>query len=183
MSDIYNIAKTGLKTYKESLATTGQNIANVGNSSYSRRETTISEIKSGSPDVLQLSENISYGVKTDGVTRAFDQFIDRQLQTATSSYSYSEAQTEILNQLEKIVRPDVGSVSEKINEFFAEIGLIGQDPSSTASRYAAIDAAKGVVVSFKSAAQGINSLRQLSDERLKMAVADANAYLQQLLSI
>ena len=57
MSDIYTIAKSGLKAYKEDLATTGQNIANVGNEAYARREASISEVKSGSPDVLQLSEN------------------------------------------------------------------------------------------------------------------------------
>ena len=31
MSDIYGIARSGLQAYKEGLATTGQNIANVGN--------------------------------------------------------------------------------------------------------------------------------------------------------
>ena len=41
MSDIYGIAKSGLQAYKEGLATTGQNIANVGNDAYARREATI----------------------------------------------------------------------------------------------------------------------------------------------
>ena len=47
MSDIYGIAKSGLRAYKEGLATTGQNIANVGNDSYARREAPISEVISG----------------------------------------------------------------------------------------------------------------------------------------
>ena len=118
MSDIYTIAKSGLKAYKEGLATTGQNIANVGNEAYSRREASISEVKSGSPDVLQLSENISFGVKVDGITRAFDQFIDVQLQNAKSNFSFSQAQTQVFNQLENIVRPETGSVSQRMNEFF-----------------------------------------------------------------
>ena len=42
MSDIYGIAKSGLQAYKEGLATTGQNIANVGNEAYARREAHIS---------------------------------------------------------------------------------------------------------------------------------------------
>ena len=68
MSDIYGIAKSGLQAYKEGLATTGQNIANVGNEAYSRREAPISQIKSGS-DALQLSNSAGYGVKIDGITR------------------------------------------------------------------------------------------------------------------
>ncbi len=47
MSDIYGIAKSGLKAYKEGLATTGQNIANVGNAAYARREAPVSEVTSG----------------------------------------------------------------------------------------------------------------------------------------
>ena len=86
MSDIYTIAKSGLKAYREGLATTGQNIANVGNDAYSRREASISEVKSGSPDVLQISDNISFGVKVNGITRAFDQFIDTQLHNAKANF-------------------------------------------------------------------------------------------------
>ena len=46
MSDIFGIAKSGLQAYKESLATTGQNIANVGNENYARREANLTEVKS-----------------------------------------------------------------------------------------------------------------------------------------
>jgi len=79
MSDIFGIAKSGLQAYKESLATTGQNIANVGNENYARREANLAEVRSGSADVLSISPSSSYGVKVDGITRAFDQFIDVQL--------------------------------------------------------------------------------------------------------
>ena len=53
MSDIFGIAKkSGLQAYKESLATTGQNIANVGNENYARREANLTEVRSSSADVL-----------------------------------------------------------------------------------------------------------------------------------
>ncbi|NCV18998.1 MAG: flagellar hook-associated protein FlgK, partial [Rhodobacterales bacterium] len=55
MSDIFGIAKSGLQAYKEGLATTGQNIANVGNENYARREANLAEVKSGSADVLSIS--------------------------------------------------------------------------------------------------------------------------------
>ena len=95
MSDIYGIAKSGLQAYKEGLATTGQNIANVGNKDYARREAPVSEVKS-SNDVLQVSNTAGFGVKVDGITRAFDQFIDTQLQSAASSFSFSTSQACLL---------------------------------------------------------------------------------------
>jgi flagellar hook-associated protein 1 FlgK len=183
MSDIYTIAKSGLKAYKEGLATTGQNIANVGNEAYSRREASISEVKSGSPDVLQLSENMSFGVKVDGITRAFDQFIDVQLQNAKSNFSFSQAQTQVFNQLENIVRPETGSVSQRINEFFAALSNVAQDPSDLAARYGAVDAAKAISHSFKLVAQGINDLKSFVGENLIANAADANSYIKQLSNI
>ena len=102
MSDLYGIAKSGLQAYKESLATTGQNIANVGNENYARREANLSQIKSASSDVLSISSNSSYGVKVDGITRAFDQFIDVQLQEASSGLASATSQTLVLEQLEKV---------------------------------------------------------------------------------
>ena len=113
MSDIYGIAKSGLQAYKEGLATTGQNIANVGNEAYARRDAPISEVKSGS-EVLQISHTAGYGVRIDGITRAFDQFIDMQLQNATSGFSFSTSQAVILDQLEQVVRPPKGTVSERL---------------------------------------------------------------------
>ena len=183
MSDIYTIAKSGLKAYKEGLATTGQNIANVGNEAYSRREASISEVKSGSPDVLQLSENLSFGVKVDGITRAFDQFIDIQLQNAKSNFSFSQAQTQVFNQLENIVRPETGSVSQRINEFFAALSTVAQDPSDIAARYGAVDAAKAITNSFVTVATGINDLKSFVGENLKANVSDANSVIKQLSNI
>ena len=84
MSDIFGIAKSGLQAYKEGLATTGQNIANVGNEAYARREAPTSEVTSGK-DVLQVSNTAGFGVRVDGITRAFDQFIDCLLYTSDAA--------------------------------------------------------------------------------------------------
>jgi len=183
MSDIYTIAKSGLKAYREGLATTGQNIANVGNDAYSRREASISEVKSGSPDVLQISDNISFGVKVNGITRAFDQFIDTQLHNAKANFSFSEAQTQVFNQLETVVRPESGSVSERLNEFFSSLSTVALDPSDMASRNEVINSAKAVTHSFQTVANGINELRAFVGENLKANVLDANSYLKQLSNI
>ena len=44
MGDLFDIGKAGISAYKNSLAATGQNIANVGTEGYARRETSIEEI-------------------------------------------------------------------------------------------------------------------------------------------
>ena len=182
MSDIYGIAKSGLQAYKEGLATTGQNIANVGNESYARREAPISEVKS-SADVLQIANTAGYGVKIDGITRAFDQFIDLQMQSAASGFSFSTAQATVLSQLENIVRPDQGSVSAKLNEMFSALNIVSQDPSDLAARHVAVDAGRAVVTSITTVANGIIDLRNFVAKDIENNVAEANTILDQLKNI
>ena len=179
MSDIFGIAKSGLQAYKEGLATTGQNIANVGNDSYARREAPISEVTSGK-DVLQVSNTAGFGVRVDGITRAFDQFIDSQLQSAASNFSFSTSQAMVLNQLETVVRPAEGSVSQKIQELFSSLNSVAQDPSDLASRHVAADASKALVNSIKAVANGINDLRNFVSQDIENNIAEANDILGQL---
>ena len=182
MSDIYGIAKSGLQAYKEGLATTGQNIANVGNEAYSRREASISEVKS-STDVLQVSNTAGFGVKVDGITRAFDQFIDTQLQSAASGFSFSTSQAMVLNQLETVVRPAEGSVSQKTQELFSSLNSVAQDPSDLASRHVAADASKALVNSITTVANGIADLRTFVGQDIESNIGQANDVLAQLASI
>ena len=179
MSDIYGIAKTGLQAYKEGLATTGQNIANVGNEAYSRRDAPISEVKSGS-EVLQISNTAGYGVRIDGISRAFDQFIDMQLQSATSGFSFSTSQALILNQLEQVVRPSQGSVSQRLQELFASLNAVAQDPSDLASRHIAVDSSNALVTSIGNVAKGISDLRTLVQDNISNNIQEANGILEQL---
>lgn len=180
MSDLYGIAKSGLKAYQESLATTGQNIANVGNENYARREVGLSEMRSGNADVLQLSDNSSFGVKVDGIVRSFDQFVDMRLQDATSNFEFSKSQTIVLSELEKIIRPDQGSVATKINEFFSALNTVAQDASDLAARNVAVDAANSVAYAIKNAAEGIISLRENVNEQIQENVSEINDILGQL---
>ncbi len=182
MSDIYGIAKSGLQAYKEGLATTGQNIANVGNKDYARREATVSEVKS-SNDVLQVSNTAGFGVKVDGITRAFDQFIDTQLQSAASSFSFSTSQAMVLNQLETVVRPAEGSVSQKIQELFSSLNSVAQDPSELASRHVAADASKALVNSITTVADGISDLRTFVSQDIESNIRQANDILTQLANV
>jgi len=183
MSDLYSIAKSGLQAYKEQLATTGQNIANVGNDGYARRETLLAEIKHTSADVLQISNQTGFGVKVDGVIRAFDEFINTQLHTTQSNFSFSDTQTSILAQLEQIVRPKTGGVSQAISNFFTSLNAVSQDASSIAARNVAIEAAKTLTYTINNVAKGINDLRGLANARINDDVETINNLLDQLSNV
>ena len=183
MSDIFGIAKSGLQAYKEGLATTGQNIANVGNENYSRREANLTEVRSGSADVLSVSPSSSYGVKVDGIVRAFDQFIDVQLQKASSGLSFSTSQTLVLQRLEQVLRPGEATVANKLQDFFASLSTVSQDPSDLAARHVALDSGGGVVAAIKNVAIGIKDIRQLVNDNIANNLKDFNNTMDLLGSV
>ena len=129
MGDLFDIGKAGISAYKSSLAATGQNIANVGTEGYARRDASIEEISLANSDILTISKTSGLGVRMGGITRAFDQFLDLQLQNASSSFSFSKSKSEILNRLEDVLLPKSATVSTRIGEFFNGINSLAQDPS------------------------------------------------------
>ena len=54
----------------------------------------------------------------DGITRAFDEFIEVQLNNASSDLSSSTSQALILEKLERVLRPSDMTVSERLQNFF-----------------------------------------------------------------
>ena len=104
MGDLFDIGKMGISAYKDALATTGQNIANVDTEGYSRRDVAIEEQSSSSADTVSISNRSGLGVRVGDITRAFDQFLDIKLQNATSSYSFAQSKSEVFEQLETITK-------------------------------------------------------------------------------
>ena len=131
---------------------------------------------------MSISPSSSYGVKVDGVVRAFDQFIDVQLQKASSGLSFSTSQTLILEKLEQVLRPGEKTVANKLQDFFATLSTVSQDPSDLAARHIAVDAGRAVVASIKNVANGIKDLRELVSDSIA-EIFDFNKTIELLGSV
>ena len=56
MSDLFDIGKSGLTSYRQALAVTGQNIANINTDGYKRRNVELEEVSGKSTGIaLQLA--------------------------------------------------------------------------------------------------------------------------------
>ena len=183
MGDLFDIGKAGISAYKNSLAATGQNIANVGTEGYARRDASIEEITVANADVLTISKTSGLGVRMGGITRAFDQFLDLQLQNASSSFSFSKSKSEILNRLENVLIPKGATVSTRIGEFFDGLNSLAQDPSNMNLRTLALSGAKAVSREISQLHSGLSDLRTLTHETLSLAAGEFNTNLRNLSNI
>ena len=64
MPSLFDIAKSGVQSYRQALAVTGQNIANINTDGYKRREAGLTEVSSGQGGITQtlyhLKKQINY---------------------------------------------------------------------------------------------------------------------------
>ena len=180
MGDLFDIGKAGISAYKNSLAATGQNIANVGTEGYARRETSIEEISVANADILSISNTSGLGVRMGGITRAFDQFLDLQLQNSSSSFSFAKSKSEVLDRLESVLIPQNATVGTRIREFFDGLSNLAQDPSDMNLRTLALSGAKAVSREISSLHSGISDLRTLAQDTLKLAAGEFNSTIENL---
>ena len=85
MSNLFDIGKTGLNAYRQSLAVTGQNIANINTDGYKRREAGLQEISAGTGSVTGIQNQTGIGVRITSIRRSFDEFLLNKARSATAS--------------------------------------------------------------------------------------------------
>ena len=75
MPSLFDIGKSGLQAYRQSLAVTGQNIANVNTEGYKKRDTALAEVSGAGGGVTEKSDQTGLGVRVDEIRRSFDEFL------------------------------------------------------------------------------------------------------------
>ena len=180
MGDLFDIGRAGISAYKNALATTGQNIANVDTEGYNRRDVKIEELSSSSADILSISNSSGLGVRMGEITRAFDQFLDIKLQSSTSSYSFAKSKSEIFDQLESTLIPQNATVGTRLREFFDGLSNLAQDPDNANLRRLALSGANAVSTSISELHRGLSDLRTVTHGTLELTVADFNSTLKNL---
>ena len=83
MPSLFDIGKSGLQAYRQSLAVTGQNIANINTEGYKKRATSLQEVSGAGGGVTEISDQTGLGVRVNEIRRAFDEFLlDKTRQTS-----------------------------------------------------------------------------------------------------
>ncbi|MCD2506123.1 hypothetical protein LRN57_14530, partial [Staphylococcus aureus] len=82
--------------------------------------------------------------------RVYDSYLDKAVQTATSSSKYYDTQYAYLDQLDQIISSSTTGLAPRMQDLFTSIQSLSSDPSSIPARQAMIDKAAALVNTFKS---------------------------------
>ena len=63
MTSLFDVGKSALNSYRQSLAVTGQNIANINTEGYKKREANLEEVTGSQGSVTSLANQTGLGVR------------------------------------------------------------------------------------------------------------------------
>ncbi|MEC8642554.1 MAG: flagellar hook-associated protein FlgK, partial [Pseudomonadota bacterium] len=183
MSSLFDIGKSGLNSYRQALAVTGQNIANIDTDGYKRRGASLEEVSANQSGINSIGNSPGLGVRVSEIRRAFDEFL---LAKARSSTAYAEATTTFstsIRQLEDIILPGEANLGAAIGRFFTGLQEISSMPSDLAARTVALEQAKQMAESFNETAALITGYREGLMTQAEQQLGDVNVLTEELAAI
>ncbi|MFJ4197582.1 flagellar hook-associated protein FlgK [Pseudomonas sp. NPDC089534] len=149
---LLNIGMSGLSASQASLATTGNNIANVDTAGYSRQQT-VQGTKSS-----QQYGNVFIGTGTTlaDVRRVYNSYLEAQLHTATSLNSEAAAYQVQASALDASLSETNTGLTGVLQKFFSSMQSVATSPTDDTSRQTVLTGAQALTSRFNALAKQLN---------------------------
>jgi flagellar hook-associated protein 1 len=154
-ASVFGIGLSGLNAASLGLSTTGHNIANANTKGYSRQGI----IQSAPYPQYTGNGFTGLGVRVDTVTRSYDEFLTRQVQTAISQDSYYGTYQAEIKQVDNLVADPAAGVSPVLQSFFSAVQGMATNPASLPARQSLMSNAQGLVNRFQVFDQRLSEMR------------------------
>lgn len=177
------LGKRGLSVGQASIATTGQNIANVNTKGYSRQQ--VNSSASPSLDVWTSqganTGQLGTGVNLDSITRVRDRFLDQQFRDHSETLGQWQAKQTTLDRLETIVNePSDSGLNSAMDGLKNAWQDLANEPDSLSAQAVVKERAQGFIEVAQSMNKSMDSLKTELAQQSEAAVAEANGYLKQI---
>lgn len=167
---ILSTALSGLTAFQRSLETTSHNINNVNTEGYSRQRTELAT----RPAQYTGSGYVGTGVDVNNIARSYDQFVDSQLRSSTSSFGEMDKYYTLASRIDEIVADEETGMSSVLKSFFDAVNDVADDPSSIPARQVMLSEAEFVANRFNEVSTQFSAIRSQINKELDLMVSDVN---------
>lgn len=176
MADMLGIGVSGLQAYQRALNTVSHNISNANTEGYSRQRV---ELDARLPTPTGAGF-IGQGVSISSVTRMFDQFLVDQVRVNTSQNGRLEIYDQFAAQVDNLMAdPDAG-LTPTLQEFFASVQSLSNDPSSIPARQVVLSQAESLTDRFHFVQGRLEDLQEGVNSQLEVVGAEINSLAQSI---
>jgi len=173
---LFSIGTSGLTAAYTALETTGNNIANANTPGYSRQIVDLTpQVETG------LSGNyIGQGVAVESIKRAYNQLLTQQVDLAQASSSQADTHVTLLNQVNNLFSSTTGSLGDVVNQFFAQVQTLTQQPANLAVRQTVMSAAQQMAAGFNDAYSQLQLMQQGANQQIGQEISTVNSTTAQI---
>ncbi|MBY0519895.1 MAG: flagellar hook-associated protein FlgK [Sphingomonas sp.] len=173
MSDLLSIGASGLRAYQSALTTVSDNIANANTPGYSRRTTTLADVAPSTGVLTSQRSATGNGVIVTGVNRGADPLRAAAVRTASADLARTETSIGALDRIETSLAG--GNLANSLTSFFNAARSVAANPTASAPRAAAVEAANGVATAFATTGRALDQAAADLDSTAEGAVDSINA--------
>jgi flagellar hook-associated protein 1 FlgK len=176
LSDVLNIASSGLQTAQTQVRVISDNVANVNTPGYSRKVVTQSELTAGGQ---------GQGVNVTAIQRAANQFLQQASLSASSGEGSAQVLSDFMSQAQQLFGDPSSSTSffAGLDNVYAAFSTAAGTPSSTLDRSSALTAVSNFLSSANSVSSSLSGLESETNQRITADVGTINNILSQLTAL
>lgn len=173
---IMRSALSGINASQEAMRYTSNNIANVNTPGYVRQEVVLASRSLAGQNA---------GVEVAEVRRVVDQFLNKELVTASGNYGYFDAKAQLHDRLQSVLgsTDTAGALHNLVDEMFTSFATLSVDPSQTPRRIDALTELKDLATGIDRLARQIQSLREEAERRIQADINQFNSVLSEIHSL
>ena len=183
MPSLFDIAKSGVQSYRQALAVTGQNIANINTDGYKRREAGLTEVSSGQGGITQIQDGTGLGVRVEDIKRSFDAYL---LDRKRNSFSREETASNFLekiSELEDLLLPGNADLGSSMGLFFSSLQEVAASPADVAARVVAVEEGKNVAATFSRTSEVLGQLKTGAKSHAQQEIDTVNILTKEILNV
>lgn len=173
---IYNIGVSGLKAAQIALTTTSHNITNVNTAGYHRQQAV------SSANIPQYTGDgfVGQGVKTDDVTRIYNQYLDTQVLGAETLESYYSSYQSQISQIDNFITASGTSLTPMLQNFFSSLQTLSSHPEDASVRQSFLGTANALTSRFRLIDDRLTEIQDATNQQIESTVGQINAYAEQI---
>ena len=183
MTSLFDVGKSAIQAYRQSLAVTGQNIANINTDGYVRREADLKEVTASQGGITSIANQSGLGVRVADIRRSFDELLAGRKLSASSNYEQSDSFLKQVEKLEDLLLPGESDLGSQIASFFRALNDVAAAPSDLAPRAVAIERGNSLAEAFNSTSVQLEQLKQATLDRTEEAIESLNTLTKELASV
>jgi flagellar hook-associated protein 1 FlgK len=180
VSDILQIGVTALYAQKTALSVTGENIANVNTTGYSKQTVNLEPGRTN----LVNGFPVGSGVQVGSISRAYDNFLQQQLVSANSSNGGYNTQQTALQRVQQLFNEfSTNGLGTDLNSFFNAWQDLANNPSGQAERQAVLAKGQAVVSDFHQMNSSLTQVQSDANQSLQGETSNINDDLKQIANL